>query len=93
MPFELTERALWTDNRRNDKKTATLHVDKYLTIVTMMMVVRYWWWRWWWLLDIDDDDDDNGDDDNDDNDYDECVNDDFYSKKYITQSSKIYWRS
>ena len=29
----------------------------------------------------------------DDNDYDECVNGDFYSKTYITQSIEIYWRS
>jgi hypothetical protein len=42
MPYEPTERALWTDNRRNDKKTATPLVDTYLTVVTMMMIVRYW---------------------------------------------------
>jgi hypothetical protein len=47
MPYEPTERALWPDNRRNDTKTATRHVDKYLTVETMMMI-----------SDIDDDDDD-----------------------------------
>ena len=50
MPYDPTKRALWTDDRRNDMKTATTHVDKCLTVVTIMM-----------MSDIDDNDDENDD--------------------------------
>lgn len=50
MPYDPTKRALWTDDRRNDTKTATTHVDKCLTVVTIMM-----------MSDIDDNDDENDD--------------------------------